>query len=338
MKTSPTIIDIAARAGVSKSTVSRVLRNAGAISAESRAKVERAACELGYSPNAIAQAMKTHRTGTIAFWLCGGYQSLTADPFYAHVIEGVIRRADEVGLDLLLNASTSGGEPSENRLLRKRVDGVLLASFASDETIEAFCKRDIPVVLVNFYKPDARVCCVTMNDYENTVEEMELLLHRGHRQIAFICGSLTSYSHSERLRAYRDALARHGIPFDERLIRIDRAGTGSALVSRGRELMEELLRSGLGFSAALVVNDYMTAGAMQAIRAAGKRIPQDLALMGYDDLECAAFLEPPLTTYAIDEEQLGMTAVDLLLARMDGKSAEQHKIIPGNGVVLRDSV
>lgn len=329
----PTILDIARLAGVSKSTVSRVLSGGGAVSPESRDKVERAARALDYKPDAIAQAMKTRKTRTLAFVLCGNYRSLVTDPFYAGILDAVISQTDALGYDLILG----GGNASVERILQKKIDGALLASYVEPALLQEFHSREVPVVLVNMRVEDAAVGSVVLEDYDSVREQMEYLFGLGHRHIAFISGPLESYSHAERYRAYCDALAAHGCAVDSRLIKSAAAGTGREITARGHALMEELLPLYPAFSAVLATSDSMAAGALRAIRRAGLRTPQEIAVMGYDDLELAEITQPALSTYAVDRERLGREAVDLLVQLIDGHAAPRCAVIRGGELIIRES-
>lgn len=328
-----TIMDIARLAGVSKSTVARVLSGNGAASQASREKVERAARALDYKPDAIAQAMKTGRTRTLAFALCGDYRSLLSDPFYANVLDAVIERTDALGYDLFLG----GGSASIERLLQKKIDGVLLASKVEPALLLEFRSRGVPVVLVNTSADDPDVCSVVLNDYDSVREQMEYLFGLGHQNIALICGPLASYSHAERFRAYRDALEAHGRKVDYRLVKSAAAATGREIIRRGCELMEALLPLYPDFSAVLVASDTMAMGALQAVRRAGLRVPGEIAIMGYDNLAESEVSEPPLSTYSVDQAALGREAVDRLVRLIDGGTPENRIVMKGGGLVIRES-
>lgn len=308
--------DIAREVGVSQTTVSQVLRNAAAanIPEETRRRVLAAARELGYVPDRVARSLRTGRTHIIAAVI----PDIT-NPFYPALVRGIQDEAE--AHDYHVATYNTDGDPlKEARVLevvqQARVDGLLLAAFHLDpHALTQAAGHDLPIVL--FADEDEiaplQLDSVGADAHGAAILAVNYLIARGHRRIAMLTSAL-AYAGTARAAGYRQALARHALPVDETLIVWckDFTEQGGAGGMRQVAAMRPLP------SAIFAASDQLALGALQATRQLGLRVPQDIALMGIDDISAAALVSPALTTIAQDQEQQGRQAARFLLERITG--------------------
>ena len=321
-----TIMEVARAAGVSKSTVSRVL-NGVPVSEEARRRVEAAINALNFNPNAQARGLSLRRNH-----LVGVVVPEIARIFYGEVLEGIESAVAETGFDMIVCSTRNrrGRELSLTKLLwSKRVDGLVLV------TPREFSPRrlrvlegEIPVVLVDGVSDS--FSSISVDNFAGGFIATEHLLKLGHRRIGLILGPLTKES-QERLRGYRSALEKYGCPFSPELIR-----TGDYLFTSGRRAMEELLALSERPTAVFATSDLMAIGALKAAETHGVRIPEEMALVGFDDIEAAQWTSPTLTTVRQPLRQLGEIGGRTIVKAIMGKS-EQTRISLGCTLVIRES-
>lgn len=328
-----TIHDVAARAGVSRQTVSRAMNNKGEISPETRERVLAAARELGYRPSSIARGLKTRRTLTLGLVVPD-----IANPFFAEVVRGASEQADAAGYSVLL-CNTDENPEREWAILRMleshRVDGlVLISSRLSEEMLTETIARWRPIVLVNRTPQEERpgVGWVLVDDAQGARTAVQHLLGRGHRQIGLLAGVSTSRSGRERLRGYREALTEAGIRIPEGWIM-----PCAPTVEGGREAALTLLGQHPGLTALLAYNDLVAVGAQQACRSLGRAIPQGCALIGWDDIPFAAYVSPPLTTMRMPKVEIGQRAMALLLALLREPGVVPAPIVLETVLIIRET-
>lgn len=326
-----TIYDIAAKAGISKSTVSRVLMGKGAISERSRQKVLAVMEEMQYTPNAVARAMVTGRTGNVAFIICQNHTPAVSHPFYSHILDGALGEVNRMGYNLII-ASENDIKDNGSVIFQKRMDGVILASKVRPEIVDMFRRQGIPTVLVNNLSEEEDVVCVMSDDYGGATDAMEYLIAKGHMRVAFICGYPDHSSYMERRNAYMDSLVRHGIKLDETIMRF----CGHRM-EEGKEAMKRLLADTRNFTAVFASNDFIAVGAIKALKEEGLQIPGDVAVVGFDDLDMAKIVDPELTTIHTDKEQIGIRAVKCLLGKMDNKQNPERIYIQKTKLIERKS-
>jgi len=326
-----TINDIAAKAGLSKSTVSRVLVGKGSISEKSRRGVMKAMQELQYSPSALARGMVTGRTGNIAFIICQNHTPAVSHPFYSHILEGALDEVNRMSYNLII-ASENDIKDNSSVIFQKKMDGVILASNVRPEIVQMFRQHGIPMVLVNNMSDFEDVVCLMSDDYGGASEAMEYLIAKGHTRIAFICGYADHSSYTLRHNAYLDALGSHGLAADPRIVRFCGHRTGE-----GKAAMEALLGETRDFTAVFASNDFIAVGAIKALKESGLRIPEDVAVVGFDDLDMAAIVDPELTTIHTDKEQIGMRAVQCLFHSMENRALSERVQIQKTRLVIRKS-
>lgn len=330
------IRDIARAAGVSHTTVSRALRNSALISAEVRAQLQLLAREMGYTPNAVAQSLKAKQTHTI-----GLIVTTIADPFVGRVVRGVEAEAQNAGLSLLLAVSNNDSAQElaaiEN-FHRRRVDALIIAAARlSAEQAERAARVTIPTVLINpqAETPYPHFHTLAVDDYGGAQLATRHLLTLGHRAIGYIGAGNRPGSNQARLEGYRDALHVADVSPQEAWIRIAPAEHRyhSDDVSDGEALLPGLLTAGV--TAVFCYNDMIAVGALLACRARGLNVPQQLSIVGFDDIEVAAYLTPPLTTVHQPKLGLGQLAMRMVLQLLVGESVE-NRVLPTE-LVVRES-
>lgn len=301
---SPTISDVAASVGVSPSTVSRVLNGRPGISEETRSKVLEAARELGYYPAMAGRGLALGRTENLGF-LTHHRQTLDPGSFYGEVLAGVDREARAHGFHVIFSADTSEKFPA--MVKEQRVDGLILAGCdVPGDLVVALKAQGVPLVLVDNHLE--KVDSVFTDNVGGAYEAVTHLIHLGHKMIGFICGWFGDLSFAERFEGYKLALQEHGLPYDENL-------TAEGLPreeGHGYVAMRKLLERNIP-SAVFVANDTVAAEATRVIKERGLRVPEDMAVVGFDDGAIALHTEPPLTTMRVFQERMGIMAARRLL-------------------------
>jgi len=306
-KASVTIRDVAERAGVSRQTVSRAMNNKGEIRPETRERILEIARTLGYRPNSIARSLKTDRTLTIGLVVPD-----IANPFFAEVVRGASEVAYGLDYSVLL-CNTDEHPEREWAVLRTleahRVDGlILVSSRLSDETLQRAIEAWRPMVIVNrFQPPRPGLGCVLVNDAQAAVTAARHLISRGHRCIGWLGGSPASHSGLERRQGYIQAMAEAKLQRKEGW-----CVSCTPNVRGGREATGELLANHPEVTALLAYNDLVAVGAQQACQTLGRAIPDQLALVGWDDIAFASYVVPPLTTMRMPKYRIGERAMSLL--------------------------
>ncbi|KUJ43665.1 LacI family DNA-binding transcriptional regulator [Streptomyces sp. NPDC093228] len=306
----PTLEEVAARAGVGRGTVSRVINGSPRVSDATRAAVEAAVAELGYVPNTAARALAANRTDAIALVVPEPETRFFAEPYFSDMLRGVGAELSDTEMQLLL---IFAGNDRERRRLAQylaahRVDGVLLVSVhAHDPLPDLLLQLDIPAVISGPRSEHEALPSVDSDNYGGGRSAVEHLIDRGRAQIATITGRLDVYGAQRRIDGYRDALREAGREVDEGLIL-----PGDFTEEGGRRAMTELLARRPDVDAVFAESDVMAAGARQVLREAGRRIPDDVALVGYDDSAIARHMDPPLTSVRQPIEEMGRAMIDLL--------------------------
>lgn len=325
--------DVAARAGVSLMTVSKVLRNAPDVSQATKARIRRLVDEMGYVPDALARGLRTRRTKLIGLIL----PSLDHGAL-GQVAAAVQRGAHDCGYELLVAQTHDDGpreEASIRRLLSRSIDGLVIfpvARFApSVRAYEELRASGTPTVLLG---PRAPFCSgftnVELDDAAASCRVTGHLLELGHRRIAFFAGPPAASWAQQRLEGYRRALREAGIPWDDHLV-----FTSAASIAAGEQTALQMLSESTNTTAVQTVSDLAAVGAAKAFSKAGLRIPDDLSLAGFGNDPVAEHGRVPLTTVQQPNEQLGTTAVECLLRLLAG-GAPQPASVPAE-LILRNS-
>ncbi|MEU9732069.1 LacI family DNA-binding transcriptional regulator [Streptomyces sp. NPDC048002] len=328
----PTLEEVAARAGVGRGTVSRVINGSPRVSDATRAAVEAAVAELGYVPNTAARALAANRTDAIALVVPEPETRFFAEPYFSDMLKGVGAELSDTEMQLLLIFAGSDRERQRlaQYLAAHRVDGVLLVSVHADDPLpDLLAQLEIPAVISGPRSAAETLPSVDADNYGGARQAVEHLISRGRREIAHITGRLEVYGAARRADGYRDALRDAGHKVDEQLIE-----PGDFTEEGGRRAMTELLGRRPGLDAVFAGSDVMAAGARQALREAGRRIPDDVALVGYDDSAIARHMEPPLTSVRQPIEEMGRRMIDLLLEEIADRRPAASRGLERRQVVL----
>jgi LacI family transcriptional regulator len=328
--------DVADLAGVSRTTVSFVLNNAKGmnISPETRQKVLQAAESLNFVPNASAQALASRRTKAIGLVMTRSPHHIATDAFLPQIIGGLMDVVKERKLRLLFESvEVEHQDRAYLELARaKHIDGmILLTPRIDDAGLKKLAQVDIPTVLMGELN-GTDLYSVDVDNRRAAQQAIEYLLSLGHTQIACISNASPNFtSASERILGYKDALLSAGIRIDDRLIRY-----GDFDPASGYRQMRSLLAD-RSFTAAFVASDNVAIGGKAALREAGLRIPEDISLVGFDDIPWAQFADPPLTTVHLQAQELARRACLVLMDLLTGKEPEMKRQIVDTQLVVRKS-
>ena len=330
-KVSSKIREVAERAGVSISTVSRVLSGHPHVSADVRSRVEKAARALDYSPNRMARALRSRATRTI-----GVVVPDITNPFFTSVIEGIDTILYNRGYSLVLtNSNEDAAREKANlkTLEAERVAGVIFTPSApGDSAYRRMIQQGTPLVAISRLPAGCSVDFVTADNVGGAAQAVGHLIGLGHRRIAFINGPLWSSSVRERQAGYEMAFLDAGLQTPAGLvIHSDLRQTG------GYEAMRQVLGWTEKPTAVFVGNNLMTLGALQAIHERGLQIPSDIAVVGFDDLPWAKSLQPPLTAVALPTFDMGRTAAELLFERLSDAARPIRRVTLATQLVIRGS-
>jgi LacI family transcriptional regulator len=331
-----TLEEIAKLAGVSRSTVSRVINQQPSVREEVREEVWRVVRETGYMPHAAARSLASRRTRVIGVIIPEAVTTLFTDPFFPLFLRGVTERCNAHDYYLMLSLFNGPGDQEERyrRIVgSNHLDGVIVASTRMDDPLFPRLLQDgIPFVLAGRL-PDQRVNYVDVDNVGGARMAVEHLIRLGHERIGTITGPLSMITGQDRLEGYRHALEAHRIPVrDELIVEGDFTEAGARMGA------QQLLAASP--TAIFAASDSMAIGVLKALREAGLRIPEDVALVGFDDIPIASAIEPALTTVHQPIEGLGSMAADLLLHWLEhppeGEAPTQRIVLPTK-LVIRDS-
>jgi len=322
---------VAERAGVSVNTASRAINNKSDINEETKKRVLKVAQELGYVRNATAVALRTKKTGTLGVVIADN-----RNPFYAEVLNGIEEAAREKNYHIILANTQRDYQKEEeaiNLLLAKRVDGLLITPVQDrNDDIKKLIEANIPFVIVGRDFKNIEVDAVYNDEVKGGFLATEYLIKKGHKRVALINGFLHKSPAKGRLEGYKKVLKKYGIPFDDALVTI-----GDIDVKDGYERTKQLLEKNLDFTAIFAYNDMMAFGAMQAVKEKGLRIPEDIGLVGYDDILFSSLISPSLSTIRLKKQELGAESVRLLLSRINGNRKKIKKVMLGVELQIRES-
>ncbi len=322
------IKDIARAAGVSHSTVSRALSNYPLVAEKTRRRIKLIARELGYAPNAIARGLVTQQTRVI-----GVIVTSIADPFVAEVVRGIEETAADNHYRVFLG--TSHADPTREVNLVKalhewRVDGVIVASSRVGALYLPLLKKfSVPIVLVNNQQKGRYVHSVAVDDVQGGRLATQHLISLGHRTIGYITGPSYNNSSNQRCEGYRLALRQAEIQYDPSLVI-----SGNGRVEGGANA-EKFYSQSPKPTAIFCYNDMTAIGALQTLKSIGIRVPEDVSVIGYDDIPFAPYVDPPLTTIRQPMDEMGRSAMRMLIDLLHGEKIK-NVIMPGE-LVARES-
>jgi LacI family transcriptional regulator len=329
MDSKVTIQDIARRANVSKSTVSRVMNKTTPVDEKKKAAVLKAIAQLKYKPNAFARGLAGGQSMTI-----GIVTQNIGSPFYDSVTQGIISGFS--GSDYSPIFADGQWRPEIDAaaiktLLNRQVDGLIIigGNLSAAELKEVVGDR--PLVLVAQTVIDLGDLCISIDNVEAAQQATQFLIDMGHREIAHITGISDHRDAIDRLEGYKISLAKKGIPLNQNLIVEGNFSSQSGVLA-----VESLLTRGSSFSAIFAANDEMATGARLALYRHGIRVPDDVSLIGFDNQPAAAYMTPPLTTIAQPAREMGAAAAEIMLHQLNGEPF-QRPTFPAK-VVVRESV
>jgi LacI family transcriptional regulator len=326
------IRDVAKLAGVAPITVSRCINNSGYCSPETRAKVEAAVAELGFVPNRLASGLRSKRSHTLALVLTD-----ITNPFFTTIARVVEDMASDAGYTVIFcntDESVSKEKMYLQMLLEKRVDGLLLVpAQTGDETIALFNKHSTPIVILDRRVPNIKADVVRCDSEGGAYQLTRLLLSLGHRDIAILNGPQGVSTAEDRLTGYRRALNEANIPLDQ-----GREFYGAFNQESGAEMTRKALSGTKKPTALFATNNFITFGSLTALRELSYRVPEDIALVGFDDLPPALVTFPFLTVAAQPAYEMGRRAIEILLNKLgDGASDPCQEVVLPAEIVIRQS-
>lgn len=327
---------VAKKAGVSTATVSRTINGSDKVTPETAERVRRAIEALHFYPNTNARSLGSGRSS-----MYGLIISDITNPFFPELVKAFEDIAVEHGQEVLIantNYDPKRMEGCVTRMIQRKVDGVaIMTSEMEDHLIQVLNHKDIPLVFMDVGAPGPGVSRVVVNHAAGVSMAMDHLVGLGHRQIAFISGPLNLFSARERLGGYKESLKRHGLKLNPKLVM-----EANHRADGGEAAMKQILSSGAQLTAVVASNDLTAIGALGAIRARGMRVPDDISIVGYDDIILSAYTQPSLTTLRLPRDQIATAAFRALfnVSKTDSNGKKPHvgtnqDILPT--LVLRDS-
>lgn len=332
MKKRPTLADVARSAGVSTMTVSRAMNNKPGLSDELRQKILQIAEEMGFRPSQIARGLATKQTSTVGLVV----PDIT-NPFFAHIARGVEDTAYEYGYNVFLINTAEDLERERaalDSLWQQDIDGAILCSMRLPmDQLSPIIQRFPAVILLNreLRDPLPNVVTINVNDQRGAMVAVQHLIEQGRTRIGYVGGPPNSVSSQRRLEGYRQALKNAELPLDPILIEHCNPNTEC-----GRNAVLSLLMRSPDIDAILAFNDLVAVGAMQAVHESGKQVPEDVAIVGADDIPLATIIRPQLSTLRVSQSHIGRLAMRTLLEMIDGESAAaSYQIEPE--LILRET-
>ncbi|BAY20575.1 transcriptional Regulator, LacI family protein [Calothrix sp. NIES-2100] len=322
------IEDIARKAGVSHSTVSRALRDSPLISSKVREEIKKLAQEMNYVPNAIAQSLQNQRTYTV-----GVVVTSIADPFFGELVEGIEQVARDAGLNVLLSASHGDFEQEiaaiENFHYR-RVDGILVAdSRISKHHTQQFTQFTVPTVLINIDTEaySETFHSVAIDDRLGGILAVKHLIELGHTDIGYLGVGDGSKAAQQRQEGYQMALTQAGLPQNPDWVAIlNKDSTTIKDIDIGKKMLPQLVEAGV--TGIFCYNDMVAVGALLACKELSLSVPEDLSLVGFDNIALSNYVTPPLTTVSQRMVEMGNAAMTMLLELLAGKTGENVLLSP----------
>lgn len=325
-KRAVTIHDIAEELGLSSSTVSRALNNKGRVGPQTQQKILKTAKKLGYRPSMAARSLVTQQTGNIGF-LVSKHQLLSGGSFYGEVMEGAEAIASVDGYRFFF--SRDAVESASQFIAEGRVDGIILAGCEIPAQLILQVREQLPVVIVDHHLEG--IDSVMIDNVGGARKAVTHLIQLGRREIGFVTETLNNLSFSERFEGYKQTLENHGITFNERLVAEGIPGANCGYVA-----LQHLFQHAHP-TAVFAANDEAAAGAIRAIKESGLRVPEDIAVVGFDDGTLAPHTEPPLTSVRVFRRTMGQWAATRLLELVNDPISPPVQIKVSTKLVIRDS-
>jgi LacI family transcriptional regulator len=325
------IKSVAKEAKVSKATVSRVINSDPCVRPETARKVWKAIRHLNYYPNMYARTLGSGRSRILGLII-----SDISNPFFPEIVKSFEERALKNGYEVLL--TDTNHDPTRmagcaQRMLERRVEGVAILTSEMDAGLmDQMARRGIPIVFLDLGTVQARISNISVDYNQGIREATEHLFHLGHRRIGFICGPLQLRSVRTRRSAFLKCLEECGVTYDEQLVR-----EGNYRIDGGQVAMTSLLHLKNPPTAVMTTNDLSAFGALRAIYCEGLRVPEDISVVGFDDIDLSQYTQPPLTTVRLSRSELGETAFNALAQVLSGRSDHGQEYRVETHLTVRES-
>ena len=327
-----TIYEVSKLAGVSLATVSRVMNNNANVSDTTREKVTRAMTELGYRPNSIAQSLASNCSNSVGLLV-----SELQGPFYGPMMSGIETAFRKQDKHVIIAAGHSNQEREQQAiefLISRNCDGLILHVEAiSDDYLIELSKGKTPFVLINRYIAELSSRCIILNNIKGGYLAAKYVLEHGHKDIAYISGPLWKQDAQDRLTGHKQALAEHNISFNEKLLY-----QGDFMEDSGAMGFQHLYNSELKFTALICANDEMATGAIASARESSLALPEQLSIMGYDNVFFTRHVYPPLSTINYPINEMGQMAANWILSEVYKKNTPILQTLFEPKLVIRESI
>jgi LacI family transcriptional regulator len=327
-----TIYEVSELAGVSLATVSRVMNDSGKVTAKTRKKVKAAMRELGYRPNSIARSLASSRTDSV-----GVLVPMFYGPFYGEILSGIETELRDAGKHVFITAGHSDKASEEagiEFLLSRNCDALILhVDAVDDDYLKKLCRESVPIVVIGRHVAGFEDHCINLDNELGGYLATKSVLVLGHKKLAYISGPLWKHDAHDRLQGHKRALMEHGLEFNAQLLY-----EGNFREASGSRGLEELLRIGQPFSAVICANDEMAAGALGVARERGLEIPEDLSVIGFDNVFFTRYFRPKLSTIDYQISGMGQMAARAVLKIVYGDKDLEVQNMFQPTVVMRSSV
>ena len=329
-----TILEVAKLAGVSKATVSRVLSGNGYVSEEKKAQVYQAIEQSGYRPNLLARSLATNKTQTLGLVVTN---TLYQGTWFSELLFHAARMTEDQGRQLLLVDGKHSAEEERaamQYLLDLRCDAIIIyPRFLTPDDMDAVINQHKqPIMVINRRLRENHSYCVYSDQQQASYHAVSTLIARGHRDIALITGSLDSPTGIQRLAGYRAALTDHNIAVDEAKII-----SGKWTPQSGVDAVQELLTRQVSFTALVASNDDMAIGAIKQLAVRGVKVPEQVSVIGFDDIPLAPFIQPALSSVKVPVTEMIQHTITRLIALLDGGELDTQHTFPAQ-LMIRDSI
>ncbi len=331
-----TIKDVAKKANVSVATVSLVVNNHKRISPETKTKVNKAIKELNYYPSRAARGLVSKKTGNIGFILTEDH-FLRSEPFYTRIFLGTefeARNHEHYILLTTIPSNFSNGDKLPRFVLEKNVSGVIIAGKVPDEIIRKLEKYDLPLAFVDYIPPNGKYHVVLIDNISGGMIATQHLIDNGHKKIGFIAGDINHPGISDRFLGYKMALEKAGIKYDQTFYVIDEDYPAR---ENGYKAAKKLLKKNKNITSIFTCNDAMAIGVMQFLKENNYKIPDDISLIGFDDVEADLLLDPPLSTIRVLKIEMGVEVMRLMSQILKKETKSPKKILVPVELVIRKS-
>ena len=324
------ISDVAKMANVSTATVSRVLSNSGNVKKETAEKVLEAIKKLNYQPNLLARQLRRLETKTVLVVV----PDIT-NTFFSKILRGIEQVAIENDYEVLLGDTGNSVEREKGYLdilRQKKADGMIMLTARLESHLLEEISHEFPVVLACEYLEGSDIPTVSIDNISSARKATEYLISLGHKRIGFLSGPMDVILSRDRLKGFKQGMMQHDIAIEPNLIQ-----EGDFSFESGFNLMTKLLALTEPPTAVFASSDEMAIGAIKAIKAKGLKVPDDISIVGFDDIKFASIFEPALTTVSQPMFEIGQKAMELLIKLMNGSEIERRQYILEDQLVIRDS-